>query len=292
MDDDLARRLAALRHSLESENTAAPITRDSVSQPNNDNDDVLVTRFAKMFQKQPASQRSKSKDLSEKIASDSYSGFDKELSVEELINALSSENESWTLDEIDEKQIEQLLADIKTPTSIQDDMSRKEGSFEIVPTWLQKNISQEDIKSDTDAEDILKMVKDEIEFERAHRITMNNFEEIPQTCDRERSSTPKKIELDEDLLKRFEALGGLELPPAPRTGPRTKRGFDVDPVLEESDTWCCICNEDGEYQCSGCENDIYCASCLYEAHTGPNAGYEEKKHKWTKYTKPKKLALC
>lgn len=24
------------------------------------------------------------------------------------------------------------------------------------------------------------------------------------------------------------------------------------------------------------------------AHTGPDAGYEERRHKWTKYTKPKK----
>ncbi|KAH0608935.1 uncharacterized protein H6S33_001163 [Morchella sextelata] len=292
MDDDLARRLAALRHSLDSENTAAPITQDSEPQSNNDHDDVLVMRFEKMFQKPPTSQRSKG--LSEKIASDRYYGFDKELPIQELINALSSEKESWAADEIDEKQIEQLLADIKIPTSMQEIRSGKEVSVEVVPTWLQSNISEEDIKSDTDAEeDILKMIKDEIEFERAHGITTNDFdEERPQTRDRERSPAQKKIELDEDLLKRFEALGGLELPPAPRMDPRTKQGFDVDPVLEESDTWCCICNEDGEYRCSGCENDIYCASCLYEAHTGPNAGYEERKHKWTKYTKPKKLALC
>jgi len=24
------------------------------------------------------------------------------------------------------------------------------------------------------------------------------------------------------------------------------------------------------------------------AHTGPDAGYEERRHKWTKYTKPKR----
>jgi hypothetical protein len=154
---------------------------------------------------------------------------------------LSSEKESWAADEIDEKQIEQLLADIKIPTSMQEIRSGKEVSVEVVPTWLQSNISEEDIKSDTDAEeDILKMIKDEIEFERAHGITTNDFdEERPQTRDRERSPAQKKIELDEDLLKRFEALGGLELPPAPRMDPRTKQGFDVDPVLEESDTWCC-----------------------------------------------------
>ncbi|KAH8144780.1 uncharacterized protein LAJ45_11196 [Morchella importuna] len=245
-----------------------------------------------MSQKPPVSRRSKG--LSEKIASDRYYGFNKELPIQELINALSSESESWTLDEIDEKKIEQLLADIKTPTSIPEVRSRKEASVEVVPTWLQSNISEEGIKSDTNAEeDILKMIKDEIEFERAHGISMNDFdEERSQTRDRERPPTPKKTELDEDLLKRFEALGGLELPPAPRMDPRTKQRFDVDPVLVESDTWCCICNEDGEYRCSGCENDIYCASCLYEAHTGPNAGYEERKHKWTKYTKPKKLAPC
>lgn len=154
---------------------------------------------------------------------------------------MSSEKESWTVDEVDEKQIEQLLADIKTPTSIQEVRSGKEVSVDAVPTWLQSNISEEDIKSDTDAEeDILKMIKDEIEFEKAHGISMNGFdEERSQTRDRERSHTPKKTELDEDLLKRFEALRRLELPPAPRMDPPMKRGFYVDPALEESDTWCC-----------------------------------------------------
>ncbi|KAI5780726.1 hypothetical protein DFH27DRAFT_583032 [Peziza echinospora] len=60
---------------------------------------------------------------------------------------------------------------------------------------------------------------------------------------------------------------------------------------EEAEHWCCICNEDAEYRCSGCEGDLFCEECLFAGHTGPGAGEEERRHKWTRYVRPKKQAL-
>lgn len=36
---------------------------------------------------------------------------------------------------------------------------------------------------------------------------------------------------------------------------------------------------------------LYSLELTLVAHTGPNAGYEERRHKWTKYTKPQTLAI-
>ncbi|KAG0248000.1 hypothetical protein BG011_000654, partial [Mortierella polycephala] len=53
-------------------------------------------------------------------------------------------------------------------------------------------------------------------------------------------------------------------------------GMDGD---ENPDNWCCICNEDATWTCSGCDNDNYCQECFRESHIGPDADWEMKKHR-------------
>ncbi|KAF9195039.1 hypothetical protein BGZ51_006003 [Haplosporangium sp. Z 767] len=53
-------------------------------------------------------------------------------------------------------------------------------------------------------------------------------------------------------------------------------GVDSD---ENPDNWCCICNEDATWTCSGCDNDNYCQDCFRESHTGPDTDWEMKKHR-------------
>lgn len=78
-----------------------------------------------------------------------------------------------------------------------------------------------------------------------------------------------------------------QLPGLPRTSSSTTdNDFHRLRAEEEADHWCSVCNDDAEYKCSGCDGDLYCGPCLHESHTGPNAGYEERRHKWTMYTKP------
>ncbi|KXL41363.1 hypothetical protein M433DRAFT_139042 [Acidomyces richmondensis BFW] len=93
---------------------------------------------------------------------------------------------------------------------------------------------------------------------------------------------------DSELELRFSKLG-LSLPSVPDTplrlkpkltaytkNPQTKSKFPSY-TDEEIDSWCCICNEDGEVRCLGCDNDIYCQNCWNEGH-GDGPG-QEKGHR-------------
>jgi hypothetical protein len=93
--------------------------------------------------------------------------------------------------------------------------------------------------------------------------------------------------VDDALTARMNALS---LPSAPSFVP-AKKPIKVSKnksnlpkyTDEEIDSWCIICNEDATVRCLGCDGDLYCKTCWKEGHIGPEAGYEEKKHKWTKY---------
>lgn len=62
---------------------------------------------------------------------------------------------------------------------------------------------------------------------------------------------------------------------------------------EDIESWCAICNEDAVLKCLGCEGDLYCAECWNEGHKGPDAGYEDRKHKAVVYRRDqKKRALA
>ncbi|KAF2721750.1 hypothetical protein K431DRAFT_284672 [Polychaeton citri CBS 116435] len=103
---------------------------------------------------------------------------------------------------------------------------------------------------------------------------------------------------DSELESRFSKLG-LSLPSTPSTTPtaRTKRSIKPDlpssrqqgksalPKYADEDieSWCCICNEDGEVRCLGCDSDIYCNNCWQEGHgNGPG---QERGHRAVVYNK-------
>ncbi|KAF8424525.1 hypothetical protein EV426DRAFT_598334 [Tirmania nivea] len=82
--------------------------------------------------------------------------------------------------------------------------------------------------------------------------------------------------------------------PTVSTDPKTmsREQFKRYREEQEAEHWCCICNEDAEYRCSGCDGDLYCEECLFEGHTGKNAGLEERRHKWTRYSRGKRVAAA
>ena len=91
----------------------------------------------------------------------------------------------------------------------------------------------------------------------------------------------------------------LDLPSTPQTPPRnspsttTRRTPDARPRYTDADvdTWCCICNEDGEVRCLGCDGDIYCRECWRQGH-GDGPG-QEKGHRAVQYNrKPSGLATA
>lgn len=234
----------------------APFIDKSDNLPPDNDEDVLVTRFRKLFEKSPAYE---GKLHSEEFMDDIYCKPGQHISVkvwysihengvtfssnpafQELTNTLSLEKETWAVDEIDDNQLEHLLSDIRTSTSIQEVEGRSRTVATLVPNWLQNNSLKEHAKSDADAEEnILKMIKDEIEFETAHGIILDEEGNGRWRESNQRGCpTPKTIEPDEDLIRRFEALGGPELPSVPTTAPPPKPLYSRD-LVDETDTWCC-----------------------------------------------------
>ncbi|KUJ24327.1 uncharacterized protein LY89DRAFT_18405 [Mollisia scopiformis] len=164
-----------------------------------------------------------------------------------------------------------------------------------------------------EAQDIVARLLDEVNLEKAaEREDQGNSPGAPTEKDEEEStlslpSAPTKLpdlsvdpetsknslDFESDITARMAALRGLGatdslgLPSAPTFKPSDKpvNGVMKKYTDEEVDTWCIICQDDATVKCIGCGGDLYCANCWKEGHMGPDVGYEEKMHKWTKYKK-------
>ena len=111
--------------------------------------------------------------------------------------------------------------------------------------------------------------------------------------------TRQSIDFANNITARMAALRGLGssnsqtdplgLPSAPTFKPADKPTKSIAKKYtdDEIDGWCIICQDDATVKCVGCDGDLYCAGCWKEGHMGPDVGWEEKKHKWLKWRKPK-----
>lgn len=121
--------------------------------------------------------------------------------------------------------------------------------------------------------------------------------DLPSTPSKHPESQPPPSYEDSELASRFSNLG-LSLPSTPTTAPASAKAKQkaADALAkskakpkaptftdEEIDSWCCICNEDGEVRCLGCEGDIYCQECWREGHgNGPD---QERGHRAVQFVK-------
>ena len=72
----------------------------------------------------------------------------------------------------------------------------------------------------------------------------------------------------------------ISFPSAPTVPPRAPVSTKAPKFTDaEVDSWCIICLTDATVRCQGCAGDLYCNMCWKEGHTGPDAGYEERRHK-------------
>ena len=171
---------------------------------------------------------------------------------------------------------------------------------------------------DNEADDVLKRLMDEVNFERNHGededetnsptqessdgdfpakaehhedAQGNAMMEFPSTPSKDleiRNKTTSQPEPDNDegLAARFASLSlpsvptGIK-PPAKATGPKGAIGFTDQDVND----WCIICSDDANLRCLGCDRDLYCTNCWMEGHRGEDAGYEEKTHKAVQFVK-------
>lgn len=170
-----------------------------------------------------------------------------------------------------------------------------------------------DLKSEDDeADDIVRRMLDELSFEKAntpppaerpsHQTDDDNDgfslpsapSTLPTPSPQSVLTSKKSQEFESNIAARLAALKGLNtndlgLPSAPSFKPSDQplKGVVKKPTYtdDEIDTWCVICSEDATVRCIGCEGDLYCATCWKEGHMGPDAGMEEKGHKWARYRK-------
>lgn len=109
--------------------------------------------------------------------------------------------------------------------------------------------------------------------------------DLPSTPSKAPQPTAPPSYEDSELASRFSKLE-LSLPSTPTSAPasakakakaadalsKSKAAKPKAPTFTDDDieSWCCICNEDGEVRCLGCEGDVYCQNCWKEGHgNGP-----------------------
>lgn len=85
--------------------------------------------------------------------------------------------------------------------------------------------------------------------------------------------------VDNHLTARMAALS---LPSAPSFAPSDKpiKVTKAQFTDEQIDSWCIICYADATVKCLGCDGELYCRGCWREGHVGPDAGFEERGHRW------------
>lgn len=183
------------------------------------------------------------------------------------------------------------------------------------------NEKSEDQLDEAEADDYVQRILAELDYDRKHGIT--NDDEVnednattqskepslqkepsskPTTSPFNLPSTPNKHPQppsyeDSELESRFSKLE-LSLPSTPTTAPASAKAKQkaADALAkskekpkaptftdDDIDSWCCICNEDGEVRCLGCEGDIYCQNCWREGHgNGPD---QEQGHRAVQFVK-------
>lgn len=200
--------------------------------------------------------------------------------------------------------------DIGTNDQTQPDYAEAESDDEST----QKN---EDEQDEADADDYIARVLAELDIEKKYG-SGEDEEPEPETTSPRTSSASNSLDLpstpshlkplpttsnpeppsyeDSELEARFSQLGAssLGLPSTPTSQPSSKPKVIASlkpknksnlPVYtdEDIDSWCCICNEDGELRCLGCDGDLYCQSCWADGH-GPGPG-KEKGHRAVQFSR-------
>lgn len=85
---------------------------------------------------------------------------------------------------------------------------------------------------------------------------VNNDIEIGMVSDKKsKKKLNKTDELMKQLLSEAEVKYKLD-------NERNSDDDDDDEGKDDMDKWCCICNDDGQYKCVDCDNDVYCKRCF------------------------------
>lgn len=205
--------------------------------------------------------------------------------IEDLLAELGPEDQ-YTIDDIDLKEANQLLAEAKRtlPEEHQPKSSERPADDQSEAADVESPTRQR--SEDNEAELALRRILDEAKLETEqepatqtaspHVDTMRSFPSAPPD-----SFASLKFPSAPDT-----PLSSAHLPSVPTTAPssRETQAKSKEFSDEEIESWCIICCADATVKCFGCGGDLYCWGCWREGHVGEEVGLEEKNHVW--YVKP------
>lgn len=238
-----------------------------------------------------------------------------ERSLEELLAEIGC-NGQWILDTDEKKDIDSLLKEANNALPDEKgegrEFARDEERQRIDKKESEENEGEdtqamrEDDMDRTAAEEYVKKVLAELEVEEKYSMVQGEPKvesadageqrsivgaDFPTTTPDLESSAARLQSLphQDTELELPSSEHSLNLPSVPDSPPTSKpkvtakvKRSPIKPNLptytnEEIDTWCCICNEDGEVRCLDCDYDIYCQDCWNEGHgNGPG---QERGHR-------------
>ncbi|KAH9815658.1 abscission/NoCut checkpoint regulator-like [Teratosphaeria destructans] len=230
------------------------------------------------------------------------------------------DDEQWKLNPDDPKDVKKLMKEARAALAEREEDAEDAGNVHVMnhessgsrDGHLDEEADEGRERSEEEeASDYVKQVLAELEMDAKYGATATQDHEKGLNTDHDRkdfdlpatpsnlpqpsaSTEPPSYE-DSELEARFSKLG-LELPSTPTAPPSAhpkvtasinrsgKRKSTLPTYTEEDiDSWCCICNEDGELKCLGCDGDLYCGDCWSDGHgNGPG---QERGHRAVQYVR-------
>ncbi|KAH8555661.1 hypothetical protein BGW37DRAFT_478106 [Umbelopsis sp. PMI_123] len=140
-------------------------------------------------------------------------------------------------------------------------------------------LGEDDHTPSAEEHDIVRQVREEIELEKKYKDLHGDSDDI---LEKRFAAFSKDVK---DVLQNAKPAVGSSSPVKyNRVYVPPPKPFEEDEE-DETEGWCCICNEDGTIICIDCDDDVYCNNCFKEGHQGPNADFDLRSHKWKRYTK-------